>query len=109
MPSCCHEVASNVSRVRCLQKAEDGPYLVKFLLNGSNGTPLRDMLRSISRNLKHPTISAKPSTVRTSNYPFLHSSAVAWVANCVRPQHTEPRSLSRSIVFKGNVGLSRLF
>ena len=46
-----------------VQKAEDGPYLVKFLLNGSNGTPLRDMLRSISRNLKHPTLSTKSSQV----------------------------------------------
>ena len=49
-----------------MQKAEDGPYLVKFLLNGSNGTPLRDMLRSLSRNLKHPTLTAKPSSVRIS-------------------------------------------
>jgi hypothetical protein len=47
-----------------VQKAEDGPYLVKFLLNGSNGTPLRDMLRSVSRSLKHPTLSTRPSVVR---------------------------------------------
>ena len=39
---------------------------MKFLLHGSNGTPLRDMLRSVSRNLKHPTLTTKHSVVRAA-------------------------------------------
>ena len=63
------------------QKAEDGPYLVKFLLNGSNGTPLRDMLRSVSRNLKHPTLSTKSSVVQPST-PRMRGSMTCDVSAC---------------------------
>ena len=73
----------------CVQKAEDGPYLVKFLLHGSNGTPLRDMLRSVSRNLKHPhaALQVQRGTSLHRGAMQLHEGECRAVStHCMSPQ-----------------------
>jgi hypothetical protein len=42
-----------------VQKAEDSGYLVKYLLNGNNGTPFKDMLRTVTRTLRSTGSSPK--------------------------------------------------
>ena len=45
-----------------VQRAEDPAYLVKYLLNGVTGTPMKDMLRTVTR-----TFRSKPVDKRTTS------------------------------------------
>ncbi len=46
-----------------VQNAEDAPYLVKYLLNGSTGTPMKDMLRTVTRTFRSKPIDKKTVSV----------------------------------------------
>jgi serine/threonine protein kinase len=55
-----------------VQKAQDSGYLVRYLLNGTNGTPFKDMLRSVTRTLRsssNSSVSPKTSAVRDPILP----------------------------------------
>lgn len=45
------------------QNAEDAAYLVKYLLNGSTGTPMKDMLRTVTRTFRSKPIDKKTVSV----------------------------------------------
>ena len=41
------------------QRAEDPAYLVKYLLNGVTGTPMKDMLRTVTRTFRSKPVDKK--------------------------------------------------
>lgn len=48
------------------QNAEDAAYLVKYLLNGSTGTPMKDMLRTVTRTFRSRPVDRKTVSVSAS-------------------------------------------
>ena len=46
-----------------LQNAEDAAYLVKYLLNGTTGTPMKDMLRTVTRTFRSKPVDKKTVSV----------------------------------------------
>ena len=49
-----------------LQNAEDAAYLMKYLLNGSTGTPMKDMLRTVTRTFRSRPVDRRTSSVSAS-------------------------------------------
>ena len=45
------------------QRAEDPAYLVKYLLNGVTGTPMKDMLRTVTRTFRSKPVDKKSCSV----------------------------------------------
>ncbi|KAK9901349.1 hypothetical protein WJX75_007725 [Coccomyxa subellipsoidea] len=56
---------SQLLKHRFFKKAEDSGYLVKYLLNGNNGTPFKDMLRTVTRTLR--STGSSPKELKTLN------------------------------------------
>ena len=56
-------------RGACLQNAEDAAYLVKYLLNGSTGTPMKDMLRTVTRTFRSRPVDRKTVSVSHFYWP----------------------------------------
>ena len=46
-----------------VQRAEDPAYLVKYLLNGVTGTPMKDMLRTVTRTFRSKPVDKKSTSV----------------------------------------------
>ena len=46
-----------------VQHAEDAAYLVKFLLNGTTGTPMKDLMRTVTRTFRSKPVDKKTGSV----------------------------------------------
>lgn len=66
-PSC-----SQLLKHKFFKKAEDSGYLVKYLLNGSNGTPFKDMLRTVTRTFRSSGSSPKSEVCTPASRLVLH-------------------------------------
>ena len=59
----CRLCILSLRMILVLQNAEDAAYLVKYLLNGTTGTPMKDMLRTVTRTFRSKPVDKKTVSV----------------------------------------------
>ncbi|CAL8470958.1 g10500 [Coccomyxa elongata] len=80
---------SQLLKHKFFKKAEDSGYLVKYLLNGNNGTPFKDMLRTVTRTLRSngtsPKIEKTMNVYATATLSGDVANALALLKRMTRP------------------------